>query len=121
MQLTEAQIDGLPCGPGRCGADAKRLQHEQDFDVFALDSLDLYEVQALPGVNSALGCSAQQQSTVQLQAPQPEAAQRKNKVHKVEQIRAQNREAQARYRQKAKVHSPRVMYMRYRVMYMPAT
>ena len=97
MQLTEA-LDGL----------ANVLpQHEQDFDVFALDALDLDKDLALPEVNSALGCSpAPQQSNVPTTHA---AAQRNNVAHKVERMRARNREAQARYRQKAKVSSSRIV------------
>lgn len=98
MQLTEALLDGL--------ANAFPL-HEQDFDVFALDALDLDDDLALPEVDSALGCApAQQQGNVPASQP---AAQRNNEAHRVERMRARNREAQARYRQKAKVSSSRIV------------
>lgn len=103
MQFTEALLDSLS---GEDISDADARQDGQDFDVFALD---LGEDLGLHDVDSAVGCSpAQQQGNVP--APQP-AAQRKNDAHRVERIRTQNREAQARYRQKAKVHSSGVLCM----------
>ena len=112
MQLEEALLDGLAWGNGARGADA-RPQQAHDFDVFALDLLGLDDDLELPDVGPAMGCSpAPPQSNVQ--APQP-AAQHKNHAHRVERIRTQNREAQARYRQKAKVNSTSVLYMRCRV------
>ena len=89
--------------PLRCSEDG-RPQDEHEFDVFALDALDLDEDLELVDVNSAPGCShARHQGNVP--APQPES-QRKNEIEdRRERVRAQNRKAQARYRQKAKVNS----------------
>lgn len=103
MQSTEALLDSL-CVEDILDSDALP-QDGQVFDIFALD---LGEDLALHDVDSAMGCSVQQQGNVP--APQP-AAQRKNDAHRVERIRTQNREAQARYRQKAKVHSSGLLCM----------
>lgn len=110
MQLAEALLDGLPWGSA-CSADADHPQQEQDFDM---SGLGLGEVLVQPDVNSAMGCSpAPQQGTVPAAQPAAGApAQRKSEAHKVERIRAQNREASARYRQKVKVLSASVICMR---------
>lgn len=90
----------------RCGSDG-RPQDEQDFAAFELDGLDVDENLALPDAKSA-PYPAPQQGNVP--APHPlcgTPAQRKSEAHscRVERIRA-------RYRQKAKVRSTRLMHMR---------
>ena len=95
----------------QCGEDTG-TQNElgENFDVSALH---LDDVLARSDAYSALGSFsspaphvAPQQGRVQ--APQP-AAQYTKEAYMVERKRAQNREAQARYRQKAKVRSSRLV------------
>ena len=95
----------------QCGEDA-RTQNE-DVENFDVSALHLDDVLARSDAPSALGRSpAPQQSTVQ--SSQQAAAQRTSEACKAERKRAQNRESQARHRQKAKVHSSRLLYMRCR-------
>jgi hypothetical protein len=85
--------------PGQCdanwGPDASILQNQED--AFSLlDGLD-------PGIESTLldggaaGCTTQRRSIQKLD--------KGNQAQKMDKLRARNRLAQARYRQKAKVHS----------------
>lgn len=111
MQLTEALLDGLPLGHGACGADAPAQYEQQDFDVFAfVDALGLDEELELPEVHLGVDYSPETQQC-NIRAAQP-AAQRKSESDTKERIRARNRRSQARYRQKAKVYSSRVLYIR---------
>ena len=87
-------------------------EHDIDVSALILDDV-LAQCDALSRLNSAqraqLSPAAAQRQSIAAEAPQP-AAQLQSEAHdsKVERKRAQNREAQARFRQKAKVHSSRL-------------
>jgi hypothetical protein len=107
LQLAESRLNDVNWEDGLCDA-------EENEDVFALvQALDLDQDIPLPAVDEEMSCypASLQQAELHSLPTEPEqgakpAHRRKNlESERIERVRARNREAQARYRQRAKVFS----------------